>query len=170
MPKPQKVDDFLDLVRRSGLVERDQLNRVLRRLKEEAGGAPVTDVDFVGQRLVEAGLLSQWQCNNLLEGRHKGFFLKRYRLVDHLGISSLLSVIVVLRRMAFIGQGISHAGFGGVGLAAFFGLVGAWQNLVVLVFCLATAISIARLARRKRVGIDAAIGILLVGWMFNLLF
>ncbi len=105
MPKPQKVDDFLDLVRRSGLVERDQLNRVLRRLKEEAGGAPVTDVDFVGQRLVEAGLLSQWQCNNLLEGRHKGFFLKRYRLLDHLGTGGMSSVylaehVLMQRRVA----------------------------------------------------------------------
>jgi len=105
MPKPQKVDDFLDLVRRSGLVERDQLNRVLRRLKEEAGGAPVTDVDFVGQRLVEAGLLSQWQCKNLLDGRHKGFFLKRYRLLDHLGTGGMSSVylaehVLMQRRVA----------------------------------------------------------------------
>ena len=53
-----KVDRFLDLVRRCGLVERGQLNRVLLRLKEEAAGKPITDMDFVGQRLVEAGLLT----------------------------------------------------------------------------------------------------------------
>ncbi len=74
---------------------------------------------------------------------------------------SLLSVIVVLRRMAFIGQGISHAGFGGVGLAAFCGLTGLAQDAVVLAVCLAAAIGIALLARR-RIGFDAAIGILLV--------
>jgi len=105
MPKPQTVDDFLDLVRRSGLVERDPLSRVLRRLKEEAGGEPVTDVEFVGRRLVEAGLLSPWQCKNLLEGRHKGFFLKRYQLLDHLGTGGMSSVylaehVLMQRRVA----------------------------------------------------------------------
>lgn len=105
MPKPQTVDDFLDLVRRSGLVERDQLNRVLGRLKEEAGGGRVTDVEFVAERLREAGLLSQWQCKNLLEGRHKGFFLKRYRLLDHLGTGGMSSVylaehVLMQRRVA----------------------------------------------------------------------
>ena len=37
-------------------------------------------------------------------------------------ICSLLSVIVVLKRMAFIGEGIAHAGFGGMGTALFLGL------------------------------------------------
>ena len=35
---------------------------------------------------------------------------------------SVLSVLVVLKRLAFIGQGISHAAFGGIGLAAVLGL------------------------------------------------
>ena len=37
-------------------------------------------------------------------------------------VCSLLSVVVVLKRLAFVGQGVSHAGFGGVGLAAAFGV------------------------------------------------
>ena len=39
-------------------------------------------------------------------------------------LCSLLSVLVVIKRMAFIGQGISHAAFGGIGVAAVLGLVG----------------------------------------------
>ena len=42
---------------------------------------------------------------------------------------------MVLRRMAFIGQGISHAGFGGVGTASLLGLGGVSQDVMVLVFC-----------------------------------
>ena len=34
-------------------------------------------------------------------------------------LCSLLSVLVVLKRMAFIGQGISHAAFGGIGTKLF---------------------------------------------------
>ncbi len=79
---------------------------------------------------------------------------------------SLLSVAVVLKRMAFIGQGISHAGFGGVGLALFLGLnAGLAQDLLVAAFCLAAAMVIATLSRRKRVEADTAIGVLLVASM-----
>ncbi len=101
----RRVDDFLDLVRRSGLVERDQLNRVLLRLKQEAGGRPITDTEFVGRRLVDAGLLSDWQCQKLLEGRYKGFFLGKYKLLGHLGTGGMSSVflaehVLMQRRVA----------------------------------------------------------------------
>ncbi len=87
-------------------------------------------------------------------------------------VCSLLSVVVVLKRMAFIGEGIAHAGFGGLGTAVFFGVAtggagGApWQaNLIVLAFCMATAIAIGVLSRRRHVEPDSAIGIMLVAAM-----
>ncbi len=80
-------------------------------------------------------------------------------------VCSLLSVVVVLKRMAFIGQGISHAGFGGMGLAIFLGLAGWQQDALLFVFCLATGLIIGLLSRRRRVDADTAIGILLVAAM-----
>ena len=92
-------------------------------------------------------------------------------------VCSLLSVVVVLKRMAFIGQGISHAGFGGIGIAAFLGLHGSaplvvsaavapyLQDAIVVTFCLGTAVVIGMLSRRRRVEVDTAIGILLVAAM-----
>ena len=100
-----KVDSFLDLVRRSELVDRDQLNRVLLALKEEAHGEPIHDTEFVASRLVEAGLLSRWQADRLLEGRYKGFFLEKYKLLGHLGTGGMSSVylaehVLMHRRVA----------------------------------------------------------------------
>ncbi len=81
-------------------------------------------------------------------------------------LCSLLSTIVVLKRMAFIGQGISHAGFGGVGTAILLGWVTGWQqSVVVFVFCLVAAILMGLMVRRQRVETDTAIGIILVGTM-----
>lgn len=86
-------------------------------------------------------------------------------------VCSLLSVVVVLKRMAFIGEGIAHAGFGGMGTALFLGLStagggGTWKaDLVVLAFCLATALAIGMLSRRRHVESDSAIGIMLVAAM-----
>jgi serine/threonine protein kinase len=87
-----KVDSFLDLVRKSELVDRDQLHRVLRALKDEAGGEPIHDTDFVASRLVESRLLTRWQADRLLEGRYKGFFLGKYKLLGHLGTGGMSSV------------------------------------------------------------------------------
>lgn len=78
---------------------------------------------------------------------------------------SLLSVVIVLKRLAFIGQGITHAGFGGVGLAAFLAASGWWRDLTIFIFCIGTAIVIALLSRSRKVMIDTAIGILLVAAM-----
>ena len=104
MAKPS-LDTFLDLVRRSGLVEKDQLSRVLADLESQAGGKPVADVDLVARRLIDAGLLTPWQCEKLAEGRHKGFFLGKYKLLDHLGTGGMSSVylaehVLMQRRVA----------------------------------------------------------------------
>jgi zinc transport system permease protein len=86
-------------------------------------------------------------------------------------LCSVLSVFVVLRRMAFIGQGISHAAFGGAGLALLLGLLGPnfagplARDLIIAAFCVATALLIGRIARQQRVGEDSAIGICLVAAM-----
>ncbi|MFW6059281.1 MAG: metal ABC transporter permease [Phycisphaeraceae bacterium] len=81
-------------------------------------------------------------------------------------VCSVLSVIVVLKRMAFIGQGISHAGFGGIGTAILLGVAaGRAQDALVLAFCVGTGVAIGVLARRGRIEADSAIGILLVGAM-----
>ncbi|MEN6459649.1 MAG: serine/threonine-protein kinase [Thermoguttaceae bacterium] len=100
-----RVDDFIDLVRRSGLVEKDRLNALLRELKREAGGHSINDTDFVVARLVEAGMLTRWQADKLLEGRHKGFFLGKYKLLDHLGTGGMSMVylgehVLMQRRVA----------------------------------------------------------------------
>ena len=86
-----------------------------------------------------------------------------------LGVAcAMLSVLVVLRRWAFIGEGISHAGFGGVGTAWLASLLipglaseGAAYTVAIL-FCLAMALTIGWVSRRDRLNADAAIGIVLV--------
>lgn len=85
-------------------------------------------------------------------------------------LCSVLSVLVVLKRMSFIGQGVSHAAFGGVGLAMALGLGGGGAGhlsvmAVVAVACVGSALGIAYLSDRKGVNADTAIGIVLVAAM-----
>lgn len=76
-----------------------------------------------------------------------------------------LSPFVVLKKMAFIGQGVSHAAFGGVGLALYgaallgVGGWGGWHQAAVLVFAAGAGLGISVLSKRQ--GTDTAIGIVL---------
>ena len=51
MPKPN-VETFLDLVQRSGLVEKDRLQALVAQLEKESGGKLPSDVNEVARRLV----------------------------------------------------------------------------------------------------------------------
>ena len=102
MAKP-KVDAFLDLVRRSGLVEKDRLSALLLTLKSEAGEH--ADAGLIANRLVEAEIITRWQADRLLEGRYKGFFLGKYKLLGHLGTGGMSRVylgehVLMQRRVA----------------------------------------------------------------------
>lgn len=80
----------------------------------------------------------------------------------------VLSAFVVTRHWAFVGEGISHSGFGGAGTAwllavLFPALDQPWvPYLAVVLSCVATALGIGLLTSRDRVATDTAVGIFLV--------
>ncbi len=91
-------------------------------------------------------------------------FLQRALLAGVLAAVScgLLSPFIVLRRMAFIGHGLSHAAFGGAALAL---LVGMNLSLGAALFAGLLAVVLAIWTRRGELTEDSAIGILLAASM-----
>lgn len=87
-----KVETFLNLVRRSALVDNERLEQVLTELQERHGPLAAEDSQVVSRHLHESGVLTRWQCDKLLAGRHKGFFLGKYKLLDHLGTGGMSAV------------------------------------------------------------------------------
>jgi zinc transport system permease protein len=75
---------------------------------------------------------------------------------------SFLSFFVVLKRISFIGVGISHSALGGVAIGLALGLS---PTLTTTIFCAAVALLIGYISRRGRVREDAAIGITFSGTM-----
>ncbi len=71
-------------------------------------------------------------------------------------VCAVIGVYVVLRRMAFIGAGISHASFGGVAIGVTLGINPLFTTIL---FCLATAWGIAFLSGERKVREDSAVGI-----------
>jgi ABC-type Mn2+/Zn2+ transport system permease subunit len=83
-------------------------------------------------------------------------------------VCALLSVFVVMRRMAMISEAVAHASLGGIVMAL---LLGYWwgaassywgQELITGGFCIATALLIGLFSRGRDVTVDSAIGIFLV--------
>lgn len=83
----------------------------------------------------------------------------------------LVSPLVVVKRLGFIGQGISHCAFGGVGVASllaamgFISLGGTAEFAVIGAFCIAAALGMGVIAERRRTSEDTTIGLFLVGSM-----
>jgi serine/threonine-protein kinase len=100
------VERFVGLVIQSGLVPQERVQAEWEGLKESGpAGTPGTS-NQLADRLVGANLLTRWQANKLLQGRHKGFILGKYRLLDHLGTGGMSSVYLaehpVMRRRVAI--------------------------------------------------------------------
>jgi len=86
-----------------------------------------------------------------------GFIQRALLTGGLLGVTcALLGVFVVLRRMAFIGVGISHAALGGVAIGL---LVGAPPVAAAGVFSVLVAWVIGWITRRGQVSEDTAIGV-----------
>lgn len=70
------MDDFCDALRRSGLLEKDEI--VDWQSRTPRG----TDARVVAAQMVKAGVITKFQGNRLLEGKYRGFILGPYRILD----------------------------------------------------------------------------------------
>lgn len=81
---------FLNGVKSSGLVDGDTLESVTREMR--AAGSDASDSRAIASELIRRELVTSWQADKLLQGRHKGFFLGRYRLMRLLGTGQMSAV------------------------------------------------------------------------------
>jgi|GEM_PF-398104 serine/threonine-protein kinase len=89
MPK-LTAESFFNLIQQSGLIEHSRLQPLIEKMQQ--AGVDMTDSAAVSAWLVEHGPLTQWQTNKLLQGKHKGFTLGKYKLMELLGKGGMSSV------------------------------------------------------------------------------
>jgi serine/threonine-protein kinase len=78
---PYTPDQFLDFVRKSGLVDHATIEQVCN----EFDGT--MELDQLCNRFIARGLLTVWQCNKLQQGKYKGFYLDNYCILKLLEIA-----------------------------------------------------------------------------------
>lgn len=68
------------------------MRTAIQQVKRENHGALPESATVLAQSFVDRDLLTAWQSSKLLSKRYKGFFLGKYRLLDHLGRGGMSSV------------------------------------------------------------------------------
>ncbi len=105
MPSVVDASRFIELIGKSKLVAEPVLAQAVEQLRAENDGQIPTDLEKLQAFFVERNLLTNWHCEKLRNGKYKGFFLSKYRLLKHLGTGGMSSVylgehIVMNRKVA----------------------------------------------------------------------
>src|SRR6201999_2663356 len=86
------ANKLVDLLRRSNLVDEAKLTVFLDKVTAEHGEAALDDHPKLADLMIEANLITRWQSDKLLAGKHKGFRLGKYKLLGQIGKGGMSSV------------------------------------------------------------------------------
>jgi serine/threonine-protein kinase len=83
---------IVELIEKSKLVEAQALEERLDAIRSERGGDLPEDPVELCKLLETTGLLTRWQSEKLLQGKYKGFFLGKHKLLGHIGSGGMSAV------------------------------------------------------------------------------
>ena len=84
---PQSINEFLDLLRRSNL----HPEQVIAAHLKQVGPMPPSP-DKLAASLVRTGLLTPFHAQYLMQGKWRGFFISRYKVLDRVGSGGMGTV------------------------------------------------------------------------------
>ena len=83
---------FLEYLQRSCLLDERKFNVAKSKLREEIGPEKMLHLDAVTSWLVSQNYVTEWQVRQLLKKRYKGFFLRQYKILSHIGTGGMSTV------------------------------------------------------------------------------
>jgi len=98
MPAPTTVRDFLQFARQSGQLDAARLDDYLEGHAERVPASPRK----CAVQMIRAGVMTAFQAEQFLQGKHKGFRLGSYRILDRLGSGG--AGLVYLARHEVLGK------------------------------------------------------------------
>lgn len=97
MPAPTTVQEFLDLLRKSELLEEKQLAGIIHQIKTSP--QVPTQPAQLASVMVRDGVLTKFQAEQLVAGKFKGFFIGNYKVMRPLGAGGMANVYLAQHRM-----------------------------------------------------------------------
>jgi serine/threonine-protein kinase len=79
------VNEFLELLRRSQLVEEDQLTKFLGGVAARQTENLPDPAQAIASALITQNLLTEYQAEKLMAGKYKGFYICECKLMSRLG-------------------------------------------------------------------------------------
>jgi serine/threonine protein kinase len=86
------TNKLVDLLRRSNLVDEAKLTAFLDKATAAHGDAVLEDQSRLADLLIADNLITRWQADKLLAGKHRGFRLGKYKLLGQIGKGGMSSV------------------------------------------------------------------------------
>ncbi|MFY7893442.1 MAG: protein kinase domain-containing protein, partial [Pirellula sp.] len=86
------ADKVIELIEKSKLVDPEAFAAHREVLASESDPALLQDPIAVCKSFEDAGLLTRWQSEKILQGKYKGFFLGKHKLLGHIGSGGMSSV------------------------------------------------------------------------------
>jgi serine/threonine protein kinase len=88
MPPPATTEEFLHCLRTSKLVTTAQIQPYRERL------APLAMPREMAAAMIQDGLLTPFQAQQILHGRHKNFFINKYKILEPIGSGGMGKVLL----------------------------------------------------------------------------
>jgi hypothetical protein len=79
--------EYIELIRKSRLLSDEQLDRALSEVSK-VFESPHT-VAALSTYLIGSGLLNSWQIAKLRDGKWKGFYLGKLKILEHCGVDDI---------------------------------------------------------------------------------
>ncbi len=90
MAAPASTDEFLDLVRKSGVTDERRFAEYVT--KSKAANSLAADASRMAGLLVRDGILTQFQAEQILQGKWRRFTIGKYKVLERIGAGGMGSV------------------------------------------------------------------------------